>query len=954
MSTTEYTLGQRWVSDAEPELGLGSLIQQEGRTITLFFPATGETRIYAAESAPITRVILQPGDITESVEGWILTITSVRQEHGLCIYAGRKEDGTDAELAEGSLSSFLQFNRPQERLLNGLIDDNHWFELRRRTLEQRQLLAQSDLIGLNGARIELLPHQLYIAHEVGKRLAPRVLLADEVGLGKTIESCLILHRQLLSGKASRALIVVPEPLLHQWLVELVRRFNLRFSLFDEERCDAISASGQGDNPFLAEQLVICSLSLLTDSERRRNQAVAAGWDILIVDEAHHLEWRTDAPSPAYQAVEMLAMSIPGVLLLTATPEQLGQSGHFARLRLLDPSRFHCLDTFMQEQEQYQPVAEAATQLLSNKPLTAKQIKSLSQLLKHDQASQLIGELQQGNFTATVKEQLIEMLLDRHGTGRVLFRNTRSRIKGFSPRKLHSYPLVYPSEYQDSIEQNTIDPLHLLHPETIYNDTNKPWWQFDPRVEWLINKLRELNQEKVLLICSSADTAMGLEQTLRQREGMPAALFHERRSIIERDRAAAWFADQQQGCQILICSEIGSEGRNFQFAHHLILFDLPANPDLLEQRIGRLDRIGQRHSVQLHAPYFQNSAQEIMLRWYHEGLNACEQTCAPGQQIFTQIKEQISQCINSSGADLQKLIADTRELYRATSQRLEQGRDHLLELNSCRMRSANELKGSIEASDNNPNLPEFMSDLCSAFNLETEPHSEHSQVIRPGAHMHVEHFPHMPADGLTVTFDRPHALAHEDRQFLTWEHPMVRDAMEMLLEREEGNSCAMAIKHPNVTANSIFLELLFVLECPAPRELESGRFLPSTLIRTVIDQNCSDLNKTLTPDFIAANSIFLEKKILGKLITPLRKRIQEMLHQGEQRAESAAKDLLANSISKMRSQYELEIERLVALQQINPNIRPEEIGIMQEQRRQLESHMASSKIRLDAVRLIVAI
>ncbi|MEJ2530009.1 MAG: SNF2-related protein [Gammaproteobacteria bacterium] len=183
-----------------------------------------------------------------------------------------------------------------------MIDDNHWFDLRRRTITQQQL-AQSDLLGLGGARIELLPHQIYIAHEVGRRLAPRVLLADEVGLGKTIEACLILHRQLLNGSVDRALIVVPEPLLHQWLVELVRRFNLRFSLLDEERCSAITESGQAENPFHAEQLIICSLELLTSSPLRLTQAIDGDWDILIVDEAHHLEWHQEAPSPAYTAIE---------------------------------------------------------------------------------------------------------------------------------------------------------------------------------------------------------------------------------------------------------------------------------------------------------------------------------------------------------------------------------------------------------------------------------------------------------------------------------------------------------------------------------------------------------------------------------------------------------------------------------------------------------------------------
>ncbi len=100
-------------------------------------------------------------------------------------------------------------------------------------------------------------------------------------------------------------------------------------------------------------------------------------------------------------------------------------------------------------------------------------------------------------------------------------------------------------------------------------------------------------QKVLVICAKATTALQLEQVLREREGIRAAVFHEGMSIIERDRAAARFAEEDTGAQVLLCSEIGSEGRNFQFASNLVMFDLPFNPDLLEQRIGRLDRIGGR-------------------------------------------------------------------------------------------------------------------------------------------------------------------------------------------------------------------------------------------------------------------------------------------------------------------------------------------------------------------------
>lgn len=109
---------------------------------------------------------------------------------------------------------------------------------------------------------------------------------------------------------------------------------------------------------------------------------------------------------------------------------------------------------------------------------------------------------------------------------------------------------------------------------------------------------------MLVICAKAATALQLEQVLREREGIRAAVFHEGMSIVERDRAAAWFAEEDSGAQVMLCSEIGSEGRNFQFASNPVMFDLPFNPDLLEQRIGRLDRIGQAHDIQIHVPYLE--------------------------------------------------------------------------------------------------------------------------------------------------------------------------------------------------------------------------------------------------------------------------------------------------------------------------------------------------------------
>lgn len=211
--------------------------------------------------------------------------------------------------------------------------------------------------------MQLLPHQFHIATELSAREHPRALLADEVGLGKTIEAGLVVHQRLISGRAQRVLVVVPDNLVHQWLVELLRRFNLKFTLLDEARCEALLESDDGGNPFESAQLILCPLSLLTHRDARLRQALLAGWDLMVVDEAHHLGWTPEVASHGYRCIEALAAQVPGVLLLTATPEQLGPEGHFARLRLLDPERYHDLDAFLAESDRYHQLSRAMAPLL---------------------------------------------------------------------------------------------------------------------------------------------------------------------------------------------------------------------------------------------------------------------------------------------------------------------------------------------------------------------------------------------------------------------------------------------------------------------------------------------------------------------------------------------------------------------------------------------------------------
>jgi ATP-dependent helicase HepA len=962
----KFALGQRWISDTESDLGLGTVVALEGRMLTLLFPASGDTRYYAQAEAPLTRVTFNVGDEISSADGFKVLVSGIKQQHDNLIYCGQRSDTEDyIELRETFLDHFISFSKPQDRLFAGQIDRFDWFTLRYQAWQHTHQQQQNPLQGLVGPRISLIPHQLHIANTVAKRHAPRVLLADEVGLGKTIEAGLIIHQQLISGLASRVLIVVPETLQHQWLVEMLRRFNLHFAIFDQERCE--QASLDTANPFDTEQLVLCSLNFLKNSPRWHQQALESQWDLLVVDEAHHLQWQEDAPSEDYIRISELAEKTAGLILLTATPDQLGHQSHFARLKLLDPDRFHSYPLFVAEEKNYQHIATVAQPLLSQETITSAAVQAIHDTLGESDISVELAQLNSSDSQVqlSARQQLLEQLLDRHGTGRILFRNTRASVKGFPKRQPQFAGLPLPEQYTTAVKVHHSLNTSLtvtqraeanLFPEQIFQalDPSASWCQFDPRVEYLLQLLKTHKHEKFLLICSHAATAIALEEAVRTQEGIRAAVFHEGMSIVERDKAAAYFAQDDYAAQLLLCSEIGSEGRNFQFAHHLVLFDLPLNPDLLEQRIGRLDRIGQQADIQIHIPYFTHHAQQVLMQWYDQGLNAFSHTCQTGRVIFEQFAEQLHSLLATSTFDPQStatLITATAEANQALKQQLEQGRDLLLEINSGGGAAAQQLASTIAAQDNGTELPMLMLKAWDMFGVNQDDHSDTSIVLTPGDHMQCN-YPGLAEDGTTVTFDRPTALAQEDIQLLTWDHPMVRGTLDLLTTEPQGNSSVAILANKALPAGSYFVEFNFIVEASAPAQLQLNRYLPATPIRVLLDKSATNLAHKVSFDQLNKQLKPVGRQTGSKIVNALQSVIHPLISQATELAEQQLPQVQAQASLQVTEQLNQQQQRLTALRQLNPSVRADEIDALVEQQQQLLNYVSKARLKLDALRLII--
>ena len=933
-----FIAGQRWISNTESELGLGLILEVNFNRVSVLFLACDEKRIYAVDNAPLTRVQFATGDHIESVDDEKLIVLKVIENEGILTYVCENEHNKTIELEEMDLNHHSQFNKPQERLFTGQTDPNAWFSLRYETWQRLQQHAQSPVKGLLGVRAALIPHQIFIAHEAANRAAPRIMLADEVGLGKTIEAGLIIHHRLINGLSKRVLIIVPESLLHQWLVEMLRRFNLKFSIFDEMRClSEIGDDGMEEddadlynqaNPFLSEQLILCSQSFFSSYPNRQEQALDAGWDMAIVDEAHHLEWSQNAPSADYLFVEQLGQISPSLILLTATPEQLGKESHFARLRLLDPDRFYSFAAFLEEEKSFEPVANAAKSLLADKPLTTEEQQALVILLKNDNVSKTLENLNDTEKSAAARQSLINILLDHHGTGRILFRNSRQTVQGFPEREYFGYPLN-----GDSDETN---------------------FQNDARYLWLVEKIKELAGKKALLICKYAQTAMNLEDFLKMRAGISSAVFHEHMTIIERDRAAAYFADEESSAKLLICSEIGSEGRNFQFLQHLILWDLPQNPDLLQQRIGRLDRIGQKHVIQIHVPYLENTEQAILYRWYDEGLNAFRANNSAAQQVADTLHEELQTLLVNNDANcVVRFIEKTHVLSIQIEAELNHGRDQLLELNSCRKEIADEYIVQLSEYENEGTLWDYMEAMFDCYGVDTEEFAAGSHTLTPSEHLRCETFPYLnQEDGLSVTVSRTQALAREELQFLTWEHPLVTASMDMVLSSETGNATLSTVKHPYLKAGQFFLECLFVAEHSAPAELQINRFLPPTPIRVLINQLQKDVTADFSHEDLRDSGVNFDKYAITVFLNKQRTLILKLLGFAEQRAQLQKESICEYAMATMLESLTAEIKRLVRLQKVNPSIKNDEIEDLKDKTLLIHENIQIAQLRLDAVRFVI--
>jgi len=870
---SEFVQGQRWVVDSEPELGLGIVMSVQARTVEVFFPQVETERLYAKNQAPLTRISYGVDDTIKLKDGSSARVVQVLENKGFLLY----DVGNDRLVPETELAGDIQLNQPYMRLLTGQLDKSKWFYFRRQLDDALARTWNSRLNGLLGIRANLISHQLYVAWAACERQQIRVLLADEVGLGKTLEAGMILTRLLKLERIGRALIVVPDPLQVQWLVELIRRFSLRPELY-----------AGSDHDFAIGQIHLIPQSVLTT---QADALLTAEFDCVIVDEAHHIQPGT----ASFSVLERLAHLCPHIVLLTATPEQLGFNSHFARLQLLDPAKYTDIERFKEEEKSFAEINQLIRQLPASR----------AQLVKRFELDNELND-----------EDLIAQVLDCHGLGRVMFRNSRAQVKGFPAR---------------------IPVAHELAEDT---------WH--ARFEWLAQFLKAHKQEKILVICHNQADVLEAEAFLWQKHGLDAALFHEGMNLVERDRAAAYFANMDEGTQVLLCSEIGSEGRNFQFSHHLVCLDLPDHPDILEQRIGRLDRIGQRQDVFIHVPYADNSLSALQFKWYNQVLDCiAEQNPAAGA-----VHDEFWPKINLA-ADNSDLFSLAQDKVKQLKHAISEGRDALLEMNSCREPRAGELVAGIKAFEAKTPL-ELVEMASSLFNFHFEETQNGAYSLIPADNMLIGSLPGIPLEGVEVTFSRELANSREDVMFITWDSPFISGLWEILHHSELGCASVALLPSKQLPPGKCLLEACFDILLQSAQGKECLPFLSAFSVRAlVLDISDKNLSALLPEEALQQSLKSVDKKLARKIIQSKKDEIPTWYKRAEAFAEASKQQIIDHACAEVNHFYQREIHRLQDLAKRGAHVQDAELQALKHRHAAiLTALIEQSHLQLSAIRLIV--
>jgi SNF2 family DNA or RNA helicase len=896
----EFVEGNMVTSDVYPELGVGTIEGARGNQIRVRFHKGGDSlRTCAAGELRPYRYDLN-AIVFSRTEGSYGIVQSKRESNGLVTYQvliGPKRKA----IPEFDIMPVPPASDPFDLLRQGQLGNLDTFLLSYQARRLQYAYSYDELVSLSNARIELFPHQVFVAHRALSNYPHRFLLADEVGLGKTIEAGLILKELRARDAARRVLIITPAGLVPQWVDELRKKFNEDFTRLDSVTFAAHAALHGPEGVWQAHDSIVTSMHFLRSHEEYIDLLAQQEWDLIVIDEAHHMRRYLDRggrdrsrnTTAAYRMAERLQGRTTALLLLTATPLQLHSYELFSLVELLDPTLFPTFDDFERYRTQIPRLNNIARRLEEYEALPSADRELLAgelvAVLRPAQASGYTTLTQRAVFadleTSREARQRYQEELGRvHRLTSVMMRNRKRHVfDDMQPRRPHMLRLQFsPAERQaygevttyleeaynmalvnnnpvlsflmvtyrkiltsssyalresfnrrilrllelskasellrrknkgdflDEAEEEDLDQFLERHADAVL-DVSPAGLQMevvrlrqlcasldaidlDTKAQRLLTQLREIfaanPNEKVLIFTQFKQTLLYLLNLLK--EEYRTVTFYGGMDAGEKDQVVEKFRDNSEsGAQIMIATEAAGEGRNLQFCHIMFNYDLPWNPMKIEQRIGRLDRIGQHHPVQIYNFAVEGTVEDQVLQVLHERIHIFESTIGNLDPILEDLERDMRNIFLSPGGRSQEEIAAFEEniarRVREAQEMESRLNDFILDTHSFRRDRADALLGR-RPPFTGADIRDFMSRFVHHSNGQMRERAQgifEIQVprnLRTGSNRELK-------DSYRVTFDASVAQQHETLDFVAFGHELLDQAIETTLGDDYGNRTA---------------------------------------------------------------------------------------------------------------------------------------------------------------------
>ena len=733
-----------------------------------------------------------------------------------------------------------------DRLAAGQSDVPLHYDLRERAIRLDLAYKYDRFLSLTSNRIEIEPYQVQAAYEILNSYDHRYLIGDEVGLGKTIEAGIVIEELIARDRADRVLIVAPAPLTVQWQEEMREKFDRNFVIYDRETVRTHRKSHPNQNVWKQEDLIITSVDFAKqttdDPESDRVSVLNAlqnldeEWDVAVFDEAHHLTARRSSDdsierTQRYQVGEAVADNSDALLLLTGTPHK-GKSDQFYFLvSLLDPYRFshesqispEALEDLMIRRLKDGMYETDGTRMFPEKNIEALPVEMTREERKlYDDVTEYIREYynlaqqeenQAAGFTMVIyQKRLVSSIY-------AIRKSLENRMRAIQNDAVAE---DLPDEVQDLIPRYSTEPETLTDAEraqveealeTVTITLNqsqvqqeldrvKQLWQQAKNIE-TDSKARLLRQfvdrilsedadEKILIFTEYTDTLEYLRDEVFADHDV-AQVYGDLKQSRRREEMSKF----EEDANLMLATDAAQEGLNLQFAHIMVNYDLPWNPIRIDQRMGRLHRYGQEHTVEIRNLFFADTRESEILNVLIEKTNQIESDLGMRSDVLGRVLEDIDldETIMAAIAEAEpteRVVADVEATIEEKREAIQTVENEFLIRDRFDLSGEDdEILDVIERSQHGEVSEEDIETLVRVF---FDEFGGSIKGVRPGpARMEGDVFQLDIPEVLSgsqvarqlprATFTKDIAIEEDDVEFISLDHPLVESLVEFCLDSD---------------------------------------------------------------------------------------------------------------------------------------------------------------------------